>query len=278
MKKQNRNKDLTLIILVILILLTLFLLKNKKLAILTYPEQEALSIESELQNLPEEKPKDESLKIPIFIYHSVRPQPSKHWNGYEVTPELFEKELKYLKDNGYRTITLDELRDDLLAGEIGNTKPVVLTFDDGWQNQYKYAFPLLKKYNMIATFYIYTNPIGKKHFLNWDEIKEMNNFGMTIADHTLSHPYLKKISLEEVKRQVTESKKIIEEHLGKPVLHFASPFGYTDPKIIKIIEETGYTTARTTYKGTYHSKDDLFRLTGILATDNFDDFLKELEK
>ena len=156
------------------------------------------------------------------------------------------------------------------------TKPVLLTFDDGWENQYKYAFPLLKKYGMLATFYVYTNPIGTKHFLSWDEIREMDAAGMTIAAHSVSHPYYKELSLAAVKDEVEKSKQIIESHIGKPVVHFASPFGYTNPDIIEIIKAAGYKTARTTYKGIY--QDNAFRLRGFLVSDNYKDFVKELNQ
>src|SRR5260221_187102 len=115
-------------------------------------------MEQFFQAFPEEVPARSALKIPIFIYHSVRPvtpTDSDEVRSYEITPELFEQQLKYLQDNGYTTITLDQVAADLKNGITSPiTKPVVLTFDDGWHNQYKYAFPLLKKYHMTGTFYI----------------------------------------------------------------------------------------------------------------------------
>ncbi len=242
--------------------------------------QSAAAIESQFQNLPEEAPGPGALKIPIFIYHSVRPYyagESKIQNQYDITPELFEQQLKYLHDNGYTTITLDELAMDMKHGALPPaTKPVVLTFDDGWHNQYAYAFPLLKKYGATATFFIYTNSIGKRHFLTWGELKDMDAAGMTIGDHTLSHPYFKTLPLDKVTVEVTESKKIIERELGKPVTHFASPFGYSNPAIIAILKAAGYTTARTTYKGVY--QDNPLRLYGILVSDDLNDFVKELTR
>ncbi len=237
-------------------------------------------IEIYFQSLPEEKPAPAAVKVPIFIYHSVRPHiagESAMQDAYDVTPELLERELAYLRDNGYTTITPDTLAADLKAGTTSPTKPVMLTFDDGWENQYKYAFPLLKKYHATATFYIYTNPISKqKHFLTWEEVKEMSDAGMTIGDHTLSHPYLKKLPLDAFKREVTESKTIIEQHIGKPVVHFASPFGFTDADIMQILGQAGYATARTTYKGVY--QDNALRLRGILVTDSFDYFISQLKR
>ncbi|MDB5194032.1 MAG: polysaccharide deacetylase [Parcubacteria group bacterium] len=237
--------------------------------------------EAAYQGLPEASPVAGSVKVPIIIYHSVRPYiPNEDalQDAYDVTPELLESELAYLKNNGYTAISLDQL--ELLASGATTTpsKPVVLTFDDGWRNQYKYAFPLLKKYGDTATFYIYTNPIvhNLPHYLTWDMVREMDASGMTIASHTLTHPYLSKLTPEELRKEIQGSKILIEENLGKPVKHFASPFGYTNAEIQGIVKDAGYETARTTYKGIYHSKDDLLKLTGILAGDSLSGFVKSL--
>ncbi len=240
------------------------------------------SLEELFQNLPELPPAPGSIRIPIIIYHSVRPYiigEAKLQDDYDITPEMLEKQLVYLRDNGYTTITMDDFVKYVKAGTPWPViKPVVLSFDDGWRNQYKYAFPLLQKYHDTAIFYIYTNPIGQNHFLTWDEIREMDKAGMTIGDHTLSHPYLKGLSSDQLKKEIIDSKKIIESQIGKPVLHFASPFGYTSPEIVKIISDAGYLTGRTTFKGIYHSKKDLLSLRGILVTDSFDEFTSSLVK
>lgn len=244
---------------------------------------EAALLEEAFQNEPENKAAPSSVKIPIFVYHSVRPHiagESKIQDRYDITPELLEKQLIYMNDNGYRTITLDELVRDVENGTTTPVaKPVILTFDDGWRNQYQYAFPLLKKYRATATFYIYTNHIGKrKHSLTWEEVKEMDAAGMTIGSHTITHPFLKNLSHDEIKKEIFDSKKILEKELGKPVVHFASPFGDTSPEIVNLIREAGYETGRTIYKGIYHNKEDLFKLRGVLVSDDFNDFVKILKR
>ncbi len=234
------------------------------------------------QNIPDSGAPASSIKIPIFIYHSVRPHvpESALQDKYDITPELLESQLAYMRDNGYTTISLDDLVRDVEAGTTTPVeRPVILTFDDGWENQYVNAFPLLKKYNMTATFYVFTNPISKKeHFLTWDQLREMDQAGMTIASHTLTHPYLNEISSDELKREITESKKIIEAEIGKPVRHFASPFGYTDAEVVQDIALAGYATGRTTYAGEYHSKNDLLETRGYLVDDSLDDFIKVLKQ
>jgi peptidoglycan/xylan/chitin deacetylase (PgdA/CDA1 family) len=243
-------------------------------------EKESIA-ERALQSEMESPPEIGAVHVPIFIYHSVRPHidgENPEQDAYDVTPELLEQQLQYLKENNYTTISLDDLHDYLVNGVTPALKPVILTFDDGWHNQYVNAFPLLKKYGMTGTFYVYTNVVGKNHFLTWDEIQEMDHAGMTIGSHTKTHPYLSSLSDSQLREEIIDSKKILEDKLGKPVNHFASPFGYTSDKVVSIIKEAGYSTARTTYRGTYHTTKDLFTLRGILVSDALQDFIRALNE
>ncbi len=240
--------------------------------------------EQMFQNEPEKPPLPHAIKTPIFIYHSVRPYiqgESVMQDRFDITPELFEEQLVYLKDHGFTPITPDALVTDIkMSTTTPVANPVLLTFDDGWENQYKYAFPLLKKYHMVATFYVYTKPIDAKnvHYISWDQLKEMDAAGMTIGSHTLSHPLLKHSTPAEVKKEIFESKKVLEEELGKSVLHFAQPFGFTSPEIETQIQEAGYATARGTTKGVYHAVDSIFHLNGYFISDKFSDFVYVLNQ
>lgn len=224
------------------------------------------------------------VKVPIIIYHSVRPYiqgESILQDRYDVTPEFFEQQLVYLRDHGYTTIGPNEIANYIRLGTTTPTaKPVMLSFDDGWENQYKYAFPLLKKYKMTATFYVYTKPIDahKTSYLSWDQIREMDTAGMTIGSHTLSHPLLKHSLPVDIHKEIFESKKVLERELKKPILNFAQPFGYSNPEIESVIKEAGYLAARGTHKGVLHSKADLYDLQGYFVSDNFNDFVYILSR
>lgn len=224
------------------------------------------------------------VKVPIFIYHSVRPYipgESVMQDRFDITPELFEQQLSYLQSHGYTTITPNQLARDI---KIGTTtpelKPVLLTFDDGWENQYKYAFPLLKKYHMVATFYVYTKPIdnGKLSYLSWDQLREMQAAGMTIGSHTLTHPLLGHLTPTDAEKQIVESKKVLEGELHRSTLHFAPPYGFTNSQIEALIKKAGYTTARGTHRGVLHSMSDLFNLQGYFVSDSLNEFIYILNR
>lgn len=224
-----------------------------------------------------------NLRVPIFVYHSVRPDfpgETKWQKAFSVTPEQLEAQLAFLKQRGYTTISLDELARDMERGTTTPVeRPVVLTFDDGWRNQYVYALPLLEKYRDTATFFIYTNPINANYrgFLTWDDVKALDAAGMAIGAHTISHPYLSKLSPEALRHEVEGGKKIIETHLGKPVIHFASPFGYESSELDALLQEAGFATGRSTRKGAYHDAAERYHLSAFLVHRDLRDFAWALE-
>lgn len=218
----------------------------------------------------------EDVRVPILVYHSVRPhlkKESAYQEIYDVTPELFRRHLEYLKQSGYTAISFSELADYFDDGAPLPEKPVILTFDDGWKNQYEYAFPLLKEFQTTATFFIFTNAVNRGNHLTWEQIHEMNDAGISIEAHTKTHPYLKKITdPEELSREIGGSKKIIEDELGMTVTSLAYPFGQYDDTSINETKNAGLRTARSLREGTMQSESERYVLRASLATDDFEAF------
>jgi len=219
-----------------------------------------------------------AVRVPILVYHSVAsfyPHQTTANRLWTVTPEVFEQQLKYLKDDGYTTISLADLNNHFASSTPLPTKPVILSFDDGWKNQYRNAFPLLKKYGLTATFFVFTNAIGHPNYFSWDELREIQTAGMTVGDHTMYHPYLFKIADEEtLRREIITSKKILEKNLAKTVDDFAYPFGHVSNKSLEIVKIAGYKTARTNgYVGMWHSADDLYTLRSYNAQNDLQKFI-----
>lgn len=239
-----------------------------------------LDAEQQLQKIPEKMPAPGAMKVPILIYHSVVPHndsQSALQRYYDVAPGSLDNQLRYLRDNGFTVIGLDFLADALAQNILLPPKSVVLTFDDGWENQFRYAYPLLKKYNDTATFFIYTHAIDHDAFLTWNQVKEMDNAGMTIGGHTRTHPFLTDITNPvDLRREIIGGKSVVENHIGHSIDLFAYPYGHYNDQIIQIVKEAGYKTARSTYKGIYHTAQDLYTLKGIEVTDDFAQFVKDL--
>ncbi len=221
----------------------------------------------------------EKIVVPILVYHGVRdtlPSEAAAVRHYNVSPATLFRQLEFLKWNGYTPITFHDLVLALDERTVLPQKPVIITFDDGWQDQYQNAFPELKELGLSATFFIFTNGIDKNHFMTWPELKEMAAAGMTIGSHTVSHPYLPNLPLDAAIKEITDSKGILEAGLGETVSVFAYPFGHYNDALVAAVKAAGYEAARSTYPGTAHTSADRFTLRSIEVTNDFSQFEKSL--
>jgi peptidoglycan/xylan/chitin deacetylase (PgdA/CDA1 family) len=222
------------------------------------------------------------VKVPIVIYHSVRPYikgESVEQDRYDVTPELFMKQVQYLKDNGYTTISFEMLANYFDMGKTLPTKPIILSFDDSWKNQYLYAFPVLKKEKMTGTFFVFTNSLNRKNHLRWDDVREMQKAGMEIGSHTKFHPYLDNIKDPAVlEKEIAGSKSILEESLDTTTIAFAYPFGEHGTTTINEVKKAGYRIARAIRGGNMQAIEDRYILRGFIVSDDFEEFVRTIER
>ncbi|MCG2700216.1 polysaccharide deacetylase family protein, partial [Candidatus Parcubacteria bacterium] len=177
-----------------------------------------------------------------------------------------ETQMKYLKNNNYNVIKLSDLIDILKYNNKIPKKIVVLTFDDGYNDNYTNVFPILKKYNFPATIFLITGLIGKEinnsqnitlKALNWDEIQEMHNSGLVdFQPHTTNHR-------ESNQQEIIDSKKEIEKKFGKKCEFFAYPRGLYNKEIIDILKNNGFKAARTVEGGKVNQGDNLFKLKSV---------------
>jgi len=217
------------------------------------------------------------IKIPILTYHSIRPYYPGITNlvkEYTVPPDIFDDQMKYMRDNGFTPIVPDDIVNYFTSGKALPQKPFMITLDDGWKNQFRYAFPILKKYNYPAVFYVYKNVIDKKVFLTWSEINTLSSSNMIIGNHTWSHPELPKItSSTALQQEIVDSKKSIEIHIGKTIDTFAYPFGEYNDQDVSLVKQAGYSSARALRGCIYQSGDILFTLCGVIITGDFNRFV-----
>lgn len=160
--------------------------------------------------------------IPIFILHKV-------------TKAEFEEKLLFLKQNNYRTITVSEWKFS------PRESAVCLTFDDGHKSLYEIAFPLLKKYNFSATAFIVPSFMDKPNWITWRQAEEMHRSGIIdLQSHTLEHKRIPDMQEKEIFYDLSQSKKILEDRLNKPIEHLAYPYGRGSNISQKISKDTGY--------------------------------------
>lgn len=202
------------------------------------------------------------IKIPILSYHYIEDVPvdTKLPNLFENT-EIFEAQLKSIKNACYETVLVREIGDALTAGKPLPGKPLALTFDDGYADMYYNAFPLLKKYNMKGTMYIIVNAVGTPGYLTEGQLREMDQSGLVeIASHTLNHANLFKTSSKNAVYELSESKARLEKILERPVASFAYPYGFFTARDEGICRQAGYTTCASTYPGDMQSLGKRFSL------------------
>jgi len=196
----------------------------------------------------------------ITMYHYVRVvDPNQDPLGYRlsVPPDQLETHIKFLQAAGYHPLTMH----DIAAGK-GDSRAVAMTFDDGYEDFYTTAYPILKKYGWTATLYIITNKIGNQ-YLTWDQIRELKQNGFEIGAHTADHNELNKLSVDQQRYQINTSKAELEKQLGSPVDAFCYPVGRYNDDTLRLVKEAGFTTATTTAPGLVHFGDPLLELKRI---------------
>jgi peptidoglycan/xylan/chitin deacetylase (PgdA/CDA1 family) len=193
---------------------------------------------------------DKKINLPVLMYHRIDTGSSDRIAaGLTVSPKNFESQVKYLADNGFNTVSLSDAYRALHQNISLPTKSVVLTFDDGYEDNYNYAFPILKKYNKAATFFVITGAIGNKAYLNKEQIKEMSAAGMAIESHTVDHLDLATTNVEKLTYELGLSRKRIKELTGKDSYFLAYPYGSYTKKVETISRGQGYLLAVTTAPG-----------------------------
>jgi len=216
-----------------------------------------------------------TVHVPIAVYHSIRdtsPEETLEVRRYTIPPAIFDEQMRYLQENGFHTITFAMLYEAVTYGTPLPSKPVVLSFDDGWATQYTEALPILKKYNLTATFFLYPNVIEHENYMTWDEAHALRDAGMEIGSHSKSHQYMTKQETEDQLYEVTRSKEILEEKLGTEIKTFAYPFGVYNTDLQAMLQDAGYTTARGLETGVTHNTDNLYNLSSYLIRRDFEDF------
>lgn len=199
---------------------------------------------------PLEIQKGEGLYAPVLMYHRVAPKLGQ--SPYYVSPDIFDEQMAWLRDNGYTVISYDTFFQGFLGKIKLPARPVVLTFDDADDDHYTNAFPILKKYGYTGTFFVPVNFVGTKGHATWKNLQEMVMAGMDIESHSMTHPSLDGLSFGQLDFELGQSKKILEKNLGISVKYFAYPGGSYSKPTLEAMTRAGYLSAATTKHHVYH--------------------------
>lgn len=200
------------------------------------------------------------IAIPVLNYHKVDEQKI----ALSISPSDFEQQMKYLSEEGYHTITPTEMMNALEYGTELPEKPIMITFDDGYLDNYTNAYPVLLKYGFTATIFVVTGFINHDpRFMNWDQIREMKANGFVFGSHTVNHKSLTELSYYEAKNELLLSAEELDKQLGIEEHFLAYPTGTYNLTIAKLAEACGYRAAFTIKYGDVDEASNYYALERI---------------
>lgn len=193
--------------------------------------------------------------IPVFMYHCVADEPRGGDENLYCRPAQIEEQFKYLSDNGYTTLFADEYEQ-----AYSTYKPVILTFDDGYEDNYIELFPLLKKYHMKATIFVVSSYVGTKGYLSEGQLKEMVGSGLvSIQSHTAHHVDLSNEDKSHMDQEFRESCAALAKITGKNVTTISYPGGYFNDKVLNEVQR--YFTYAYAIDTNEYSKDNHYEIS-----------------
>lgn len=208
----------------------------------------------------------------VLMYHNIGvPPKGAALRSLYVTPRMFRFQMWYLKAAGFKVASIGEIL-SFMSGGVSDKRLVAITFDDGYQDFYDNAYPVLRRYGYPSTIFLVSDLVGKynlwddaksgimKRLMGWDKILEISSNGVEIGSHTRSHPFLTKLSDMELSDEITGSREALEDILKKPVELFCYPYGDYDNRVSDAVMRAGYLGAVTIKRGLVHKGYDPFEI------------------
>jgi peptidoglycan/xylan/chitin deacetylase (PgdA/CDA1 family) len=200
-------------------------------------------------------PLAQNARVPVIMYHDIIKERRRDSVYFDTTKQEFADQIGWLEEQGASFISLEQLHRHLTRGEALPPNAVALTFDDNYQGFHDNAYPLLKEKHIPSAVFVHTNYVGDKKGthpkMTWETLQALDKEGLvTVGSHTLSHPEdMAKLPLDEQEHELTDSKSILEQHLGHPIPYFAYPSGTGDQQTFDAAQRAGYTMAFTMHNG-----------------------------
>lgn len=199
---------------------------------------------------------------PILLYHHVTPEYVD--SDYYLTLDLFTQQLDWLVAEGYTSITASQLVNALTQGAKLPEKPVLITFDDGFDDVYQYAYPVLKERSMVATWYLVATYLNGQDCVTTEQAEELISAGWEIGSHSMTHADLK--YTEDTNYEMAQSKGLLMLELNVPVNTFAYPFGSVNDYVFEKVYKYGFTAGMGLGKSSQHDMSTLFYLSRLVVT------------
>lgn len=189
--------------------------------------------------------------VPVIMYHDVVATAKDVW--FDISVEEFERDLAMIADHGCTPISLKQWWNYITTGASLPTKPILLTFDDGYGSVYDLIYPRLKQRGWPAVFFITTSTVGRttgKPHLTWDQMREMRATGLfEFQAHSVTHPYLTQQDDASLQREVYDCRDTLEEQLGEPIQFFCYPIGDRDERVISVLKQARFIAGFTMTAG-----------------------------
>ena len=206
--------------------------------------------------------------VPVIMYHKVDGD-SSH-SRLSVSPESFERQMRFLKRRKYNVVKLEDFAKMIRENQFP-AKTIAITFDDGYENNYTNAYPVLKALGLNATIFIIPAMVGTEGYMTWPQILEMSESRViTIGSHSMTHPWLPDQPEQKMDSEIRDSKRAIESHLNKEVSVFSYPLGGFNKNVREKVIKAGYKIAVATNPGKKYPKHDLFAMKRLRISNTSD--------
>lgn len=210
--------------------------------------------------------------LPILGYHRIGPLRADHVPT--VTEETFAGQLNFIARRGYRVLSCDEIADLIKGGRPFPKKATAITFDDGYEDNWTLAWPILKRYGFSATVFVIPNELGTEGFMTWEQAQMFLKDGGSIGSHTMTHAYIPETAEEKLSYEIIQSKQVLESKLASPIRHLSYPIGGFSTQAQQLAQQAGYDVAYTTNRAVHKKRFDRYAIRRIKMTEKDRGFLR----